>query len=92
MRKGLLLALFCLITIAARCSDPDIKDYFDRPDFRQCVLLEDGNFMACNGVVVPTTPGQILMEDFEAEDELQEYYDDKETRLYFCLRYRRRCR
>lgn len=88
----MLLALFFVIIVAAKCSNQEVGEFFNRPTFKECVLLEDGNFMACDGEVVPTTPGQIIMEDFAAEDELERYYQDKEERLYVCLRSRRRCR
>ena len=84
-----------MTTIAARCSqnDADLKAFFNRPDFEQCILLEDTRVMACDGQLVQTKAGQVIMRNFDQEDILENYYKDKEERLFFCLKFgRRRCR
>jgi hypothetical protein len=81
-----------MITIAARCqNDADVKKYFNRPDFRECIALAAPGLKVCNGVIKEIIPGQRIMEDFEAEDELEFYYGDKEARLFICKRFPRRC-
>lgn len=92
MKRELLLALSFLIIVAAKCNDPSVGEYFKKPVFRDCVALEACGLKACDGIVKPIIPGQIIMEDFDAEDEVSDYHTDKENRLYICLRFPKRCK
>ena len=55
--------------------------------FRQCILLEDTRLMACDGKLIETRPGQVIMQDFDAEDEITNYYMNIEERLFICLKF-----
>lgn len=88
IKKGSLFLLFCMIL--SGCRTP--REYFNRPQVNSCITLEESGYMACNGNITPIPAGLIVP---EAEDDyfvIREYYEDKENRLYQCLRFGpRRC-
>lgn len=78
-----LLVLFLLILTS--CKTP--SSYFGRPDIYSCVTLKTPGLMACDGVVKEIPSGLIVPESNLDYETAIEYYEDKEMRLYKCLRY-----
>lgn len=81
------LLLIALIMVISCDNDPKIAAYFERPYFEECVSNGDGT-MFCNGEEV-STAGSTCTRDSK---QIKRYYNDKEKRLYICLKYPRRCR
>ena len=77
-----------MIIIAARCDNEEVGEYLGRPYFRQCItLISNPALKSCAGIVTPVLPRQIIMEDEIAEDEMRDYYNDIEERLFMCLKF-----
>ena len=96
MKKELLLVLFSMTLISAKCANNQVPhEYFNRPDFDQCITLDPSEGeawrgkMACGGEVIDIPAGLRIMKDFANEDIVENYYEDKVKRLYFCLNSRR---
>jgi hypothetical protein len=86
IRIGLLLVLFF-----TSCKTP--SEYFNRPTINSCITLAQPGLMACNGTVKNIPAGLVVPETEADFFTIQTYYDDKEYRLYRCIRFgRRRCR
>ena len=75
------LVLFCLILTG--CRTP--SQYFSRPKITPTINNQGTGFR--NGVEVDTT--NFLCVDPKEYEVLQDYYDDKEYRLFLCLKFNR---
>lgn len=89
-KKGLLLALFCL-SLGSKCNKT-AGEFFNRPEFRACITLEEQGKYACNGVIKEIPAGLIVPETLDEYEQAESYYNDKEERLYICLRFPEECR
>lgn len=69
--------------------DPNIRDYFQRPVFNECIANGDGT-MSCPGNRLEDSMNALCVEPLEALA-LKKYYNDKEYRLYICLKYPSEC-
>lgn len=86
MRKGLLLVLFLLIFLGCQTTKPGA--YFNRKNIipainSNCSAIQDGQIIDATNYI------SVSPDDYQY---LQEYYEDKELRLYICLKYKRRCK
>jgi hypothetical protein len=85
MKKERHFLLFLMILIISSCQTPN--DYFNRPVIiptinNECTGFQDGQLIDTTNFI------SVSPEDY---DILQQYYEDKEYRLYRCLKYGR-CR
>lgn len=83
MKKEKLLALSLLITLSSSCQSPGL--YFGRPSIVPTINNEGTGFR--NGVEIDTT--NFICVDPKEYGIIQDYYEDKEYRLYLCLRHNR---
>lgn len=86
MRNVNLLVLFLAIFSSCESTKPGI--YFNRRKVipainSNCTAFQDGD------VIDATNYISVSPEDYQY---LEEYYDDKEFRLYICLKYKKRCK
>lgn len=79
--KSLVLSLLMLVVVS--CQTP--QDYFQRPDVSPTINNTGTGFR--NGVEVDTT--NFICVDSDEYNSLQDYYSDKEYRLYRCLKFNR---
>lgn len=87
MRKGFLLVLFSLIFLGS-CQSTKPGEYFNRPKVipainSNCTAVKDGELIDATNFI------SVSAEDY---DLIQKYYEDKEFRLYICLKYKRKCK
>ena len=86
MKNAKFYLLCCLILIG--CNSPQVGQYFRRPVFEQTVANVGSGYR--NGELVDIT-NNICVSTDELK-QLESYYNDKEFRLYVCLKYPRKCR
>lgn len=80
----------CLISlIAVGCRTPQAGDYFGRLPINACITLNEVGKMVCGGEVQDIPPGLIVPQTIEDYDYTRQYFEDKEFRLFKCLRYNR---
>ena len=84
MKKEKLFQLLLLVSIACSCRSQAPRQYFNRPEFAPTIANGDGTGFK-NGELVETK-NMICIEPYSFS-ELEAYWIDKETRLYFCLRF-----
>jgi len=65
--------------------------YFKRPEIKTCIVLEEDNLMACNGVIKEIPVGLIIPESSEDYLKAEEYFSERELGHYICLRHPKRC-
>ena len=80
---------FFISIILASC-DSVPNNYFKRPEISPIISNGDGTGFR-NGELVPDLTNNLCITPKEY-NELYEFYDDIELRLYICLKYNRRCR
>lgn len=73
------------------CKTRTPENYFNRPVLRECITLADVGKMACNGRVYDIPIGLTIPRDQMTYDDAYDYFEDKEYRLFQCLRFKR-CR
>ena len=73
--------------LIASCQTP--KEYFERPSFSTCINNGDGT-MECGGDNRPSI--NAICSEPDDFNEIYNYYDDKEYRLFICLKYPSKCR
>jgi hypothetical protein len=83
MKKEKLLVLSSLIILISSCQSPGA--FFNRPKIIPTISNVGTGFR--NGQEIDTT--NFICVDPSEYDILQEYYNDKEYRLFLCLRYNR---
>ena len=85
MMKNVLILVVCLLSfLAASCRVQAPRSYFNRPMIPPAVNSECYGFQ--DGERVDTTNWiSVSPENYGI---LEEYWGDKENRLYFCLKYR----
>ena len=88
MRSVFHLVLFLLIFLGSSCQTTKPSNYFGRkliiPAINSnCTAAQDGALIDATNYI------SVSPEDYAY---LQEYWNDKELRLYICLKYKRRCR
>jgi len=87
MKNARLLVLFCL-TIFSGCQSTKPSEYFGRKKIAPAINSNCGAFQA-GEYIDATNYISVSPEDYEY---LINYFEDKELRLYVCLKYKRRCR
>lgn len=55
----------------------------------QCLTAKEAGFMYCNGVKKRIPHGLPVPETFGDFKDASDYYEDKEYRLFLCLKYNR---
>lgn len=86
------LKFLAIIIITSGCRT-DVGKYFKRPAFKTCITLEAKGLMACDGEVMEIPASMQIPQTIDDQEIMEDYYLDKEERLFFCLRFgRRRCR
>ena len=91
MKKGLLSPYSFMILIVVSCSSCKNRTpakYFDRPMLNECITLKNG-MMACNGEPREIPLGMTIPDSQSNYNEAFNYCENKEFRLYECLRYGR---
>lgn len=68
------------------CRNRTPQAYFNRPQLNECITLESGN-MTCNGIVQKIPAGLIIPKTIEDYNSAYNYCENKEYRLYECLRF-----
>ena len=87
MKNAKLYLLPLMVLLISNCQTP--QEYFGRPNLVQCINNGDGT-MFCNGKSYSST--NAICAKPEEFDTAFDYYDDKEYRLYICLKHPSRCR
>ena len=77
-----------MIILLASCQTPN--DPFNRPKISPCISNGDGTCFK-NGELIEDTTNWLMINTDEY-DQLYEYYDDIELRLYICKKYRKKCK
>ena len=90
--KHSLLFLMILTSFSSCVSNPTVRDYFNRPDFQECLTAFESGYAFCDGIKTKIPPRLPILIDFDDVNSAREYYDDKEFRLYVCLRFPRKCK
>lgn len=94
MTKLLSYLGICIILMSAKCNRT-AGEYFNRPEFNECItLIQQGETlgqMACNGEIFPIPDKLTIPMNQEQYEEIREYYLDRETGHYNCVRFPRRC-
>lgn len=80
--------LFCISFLACN-SIPTAGEYFGRQQFDQCITSFDSGYMFFNGEKIKIPPKMIIPCTVQDSDYIIDYYEDKEYRLYMCLRFNR---
>ncbi len=86
MKNARFYLLFCLTLIS--CNSPQIGRYFNRPVIDQTIANVGSGYR--NGELVDITNNICVTTD--ELKQLENYYNDKELRLYVCLKYPRKCK
>lgn len=60
--------------------------YFRRPPLPECETAFEVGFMFCDGKKFPIPPKLPIPMDFNVYQDAFDYYEDKEYRLYECLK------
>lgn len=83
------LLLLIALTICSCEVNEKVAKYFKRPIFEECIANGDGT-MFCNGKLELSENAACIrpLDAFE----MKSYYNDKEFRLYKCLKNPRGCR
>jgi hypothetical protein len=84
----LFLLLLTTLLIGAKCSQ-DAGTYFKRPNIEPCISNGDGTSW-CNGELTDNI--NHITQTADNFDRLVDYCEDKETRLFICLKYPSRCK
>jgi hypothetical protein len=83
--------LLIVLTILSSCvNHPKVSRYFKRPRFKECIANGDGT-MSCPGNRIEPSVNAVCIRPLDIVD-LKQYYNDKEYRLYICLKYNKKCR
>jgi hypothetical protein len=70
------------------CQTTSIREYFNAPDVKESIVNECTGYQ--NGELIDVTNHiSVDPSDYEV---LKTYYEDKEYRLYICLKYPRKCK
>ena len=83
--------LVFFLMISASCNSRTAKEYFNRPDYNECITLEQPNMMACAGELVEIPAGLIVPRDIDSYQAIKEYGEAREYGHYICLRFPNRC-
>lgn len=75
--------LLCLVLTSCRTQVP--RQYFNRPEYDPTISNGDGTGYR-NGELVDSTENMLCIEPTKYQ-KLEEYWIDKEYRLYVCLRF-----
>ncbi len=80
--------MILIVVSCSSCVNRTPSNYFNRPLLNECVTLKNGK-MSCDGLV-KDIPLSMTIPDSQANyNEAYNYCEDKEYRLYECLRYGR---
>lgn len=80
--------LFFYISMLLVSCQSDPRLYFKAPEITPAIVNNCDGYK--DGELIDVT--NFLAVDPLEYNTLQEYYEDKELRLYICLKYKRRCR
>ena len=80
--------LLCVgLTVVSCQSSRTPAKYFKRSIFKTCYTTFEPGFMMCNGVKKSIPPKMEIPETQDDYLDASDYYEDKEYRLYLCLKY-----
>jgi hypothetical protein len=86
--KNAKLILLCLLSLVASCESTRARDYLNAPTIIPAINANCGGYR--DGEFVDAT--NFISVSAEDHDTLIDYVDDIETRLYICLKYKRKCK
>jgi len=92
MRKlSVYLLSFLPLILGAKCQNQEASEYFNRPEVRECItLIQQGDFagkMACDGEVLDIPDKLTVIPTQEEIELIRDYYENKEQRLFECLKF-----
>jgi len=85
--KNLKIFLLFLMSITSCNSSRTASQYFDRLKIESCITAFEVGYMFCDGEKLPIPPKMQIPKTVQDSDYMIEYYEDKEYRLYICLRF-----
>ena len=86
--KGKVSLLFLLTTLAG-CKTRNIRKYFNAPEIPKETIVNECTGFQAGELVDITNFIAISAPEYNA---LKEYFEDKEYRLYTCLKFKKRCK
>ena len=85
--KSAKLTLLCLLIFLVSCESTRARDYLNAPNVIPTINANCSGYR--DGEYTDTTYLSVSPEDY---DTLISYVEDLETRLYVCLKYKRKCK